>query len=473
VETIKEQIGTIVGRGNLVTEPGELRPYGADNISFIPSRTPLMAARPGTVEEIRAVLQVAARNRMPVTPFSSSSNGHGGSIPAVPGITLDLRRLNRIHVVDPQCRNAIIEPGVSFSMLQEKANEAGLRALTPIELPADCSVISTYAEMAPLYAWPRYGTESILTSEVLLPGGESLGTGLAAIPMVDKPYFPFGTNPSYLNKVWFGAQGTLGVITRAAVKLKTDHATRQVLFVPLEGFPQSFPLLREVKRLDYPVESFLATAPYLAGLLASDAGEHDRLRGTLPPVTAVMVLRGEPAEVAYQREDLLDLAHRMGLGLEEGLEERTGAADRILEEINRPEGYRRFQRLRGGYVVMPFICMAGQIPMFETVLSQLCGAFGYDRATIGALLLPVEPARVHFQYSFYFDPEDPKEQVVVRKLYDLLGSTLIKMGAFFSRPYGAWADLVFSKAGAYRSMLSQIKREIDPDNIMNPGKLGF
>jgi len=471
LEILKEQIRSIVGPEHLVCDARALAPYYAESIAFVPERPPLFAARPGTVDELRCILTTANLNRVPVTPFSSAQNGYGGSIPSIPGITIDLRRQNAIHSIDVGTRNAIIEPGVTFGQLQAAAKANGLRVLTPVELPCDSSVISTYVDMAPLYAWPRYGTETILTMEVMLPNGEILKTGIGAIPVVDKPYFPFGSIPAYLNKIWFGAQGTLGIVTRAVVKLKTDFESKEVLFIPFPSLPATFAALREFKRLDYPVESFLVNATYLASLLASDGADFIALQKDLPPVTAVLVLRGEEPEVAYQKEDLHDLGKKLDLGIHDSLPGRMRAREQLLDEIAMPEGYVRFRRLKGGYASIPFICMTAQIPVFTRVIGQITQAFGYDMRDIGELLVPVEPARVHFQYSLYYDPANPKEKMVARKVFEALSATLIKMGAFFSRPYGSWASQVYEKASLYKTVLRDIKQELDPQRIMNPGKL--
>jgi D-lactate dehydrogenase (cytochrome) len=473
VDVLKEQICTIVGRDNIIVDPEGLQEYATENISCIPLRCPLLVVRPGTVEEIQAILQIANRNAMPITPFSSSTNGHGASIPTVPGITIDLRRLNKIHRVDEVCRNAIIEPGVTFAQLQEKAREKGLRTLSPIELPSTSSVLSTYLEMTPLFSWPKYGTETVLTMEVLIPNGDLVKTGMAAIPVIETPYFPFGTIPSYFNKLWFGAQGTLGVVTKGTVKLKTISDVRDLICIPFKTIEESFPVIREIKRLDCAVEFFIANATYLASLLSENGKIFTALRESLPPVTAILTLRGEKEQVHYQREDLNDLGKRMGIVLDDTLPPDEEAREKLLDEIELPMGYQRFKKMKGSYHVIPFIALTQQVPLFNQIVSRAAQELEFDLHNIGMMLLPVEPSRVHYQYSLYVDADNQKECATAKRLFETVSRTLIKMGAFFSRPYGEWAGLVYEKASSYKTMLRKIKREVDPHHIMNPGKLNL
>jgi len=314
VDIILNQIASIIGKDNIIEDGEGLVPYSKGNISFIPERSPLFAVRPGTVEETKALLKVANQNKIPVTPFSSSVNGHGGAIPSVPGMTLDMRRLNRIHLVDEVQRNAIVEPGVTFAQLQEQAKEKGLRVLVPVDLPAEASVISSYLEMCPLYAWPKYDTETVLTLELLLPNGDLVKTGAAGLPIMnEKPYLPIMTPPIYMEKLWFGSQGTLAVATKAALKLKTRYDHNEVVFIPFNSFAETLPVIREIRRLDLGIEFFMANAAYLAGLLAENGEGFDSLKAGLPPVTAVLVFRGDRGRVDYQRADFeQDNGFRMG-----------------------------------------------------------------------------------------------------------------------------------------------------------------
>lgn len=472
MDILIDQITSIVGPENLVTNPELLSPYGEGNIGFIPSRLPLMAVRPANVEELKSLLKVATMHKMPVTPFSSSKNGHGASIPTTPGMTIDLRRMSGIQLIDERSRNAIIEAGVTFASLQDQAKQKGLRVMTPVDLPASSSVVSSYLEMSPLYAWAKYGTEFILNMEFLLPGGELQKTGSAIIPVFnEKPYVPLTTVPAYMEKVWFGAQGTLGIATKAVIKLKTDFAEKKVLFAAFPSFSAALPALKEIKRNDIGQEMFFANAAYLAGMLTDNRAQYEKIKADLPPVTLVTVLRGEPERVAYQWADLKDIGAQFKFEVQEKLGADGDASEKILAELDYPEGYERFAKIKGAYNVIPFICMAMQLPMFEFAATQMSGAFGYEKSNIGELLLPVEAGRFHHQYSFLSDPANPKDHLLVKKFYEVLSSTLIKMGGFFSRPYGEWAAQVFAKATAHKAMVKEFKAVIDPEHIMNPGKL--
>jgi FAD/FMN-containing dehydrogenase len=474
VDTVKKQIGAIVGSDNVIDDPDALGPYYKGNISFLPERPPLMAVRPGCDEEIKQVLKIAGRKEIPVTPFSSNRNGHGASIPTIPGITLDLRRLNKVLSIDDYNRNAVVEPGVTFADLQKAVGEKGLKVLTPIDLPADSSVLSSYLEMAPCFAWPRFGPETLMTMEMMLPSGDVIKTGSSYMPIfAERQATPISHVPAFVDKVWFGAQGTLGVATKGTVRLKNVYADREVVFLPFESFMACPPILKEIKRMDVGVEFFLANNTYLAGLLAEDGEAFEALKATLPPITGVMVLEGEKERIEYQKLDLLDLAQKMNFKVEETLAADDKAGEKLLKEIDCPEGYGHFEKLKGAYNAIPFMCMAMQLPIFGMVLGQMAGAFQYDPSNIGQLLLPVEPSRYHFQYGFYSDPTNPADHLLVKKFFEVFSGTLIKMGGFFSRPYGEWADQLFQKATAYKALIKETKAVMDPDNIMNPGKLGL
>ncbi len=472
MELIKNQLAAIVGQENIIDKQEDLVPYAKGNIGFIADRFPLMALRPGTAEEIKDVLRVAAMNKIPVTPWSSVLNGHGASIPSIPGITIDMTRFKTIHMVDDAHRNAIVDAGVTFGELQKAAKAKGLRVMAPVDLPSECSVISSYMEMAPLFGWPKYGTEFVLTLDLMLPSGVLQKTGSSSWPALnEKPYVPISTVPAFMDKIWFGSQGTFGIATKGVVKLKTDYADKEVLFIPFNSIGESVPAIKEISRLECAVEFFVANGAYLSGLLTDDGDRYEELKGKLPAATAVLTLRGEKERVEYQLADLEDLGLKMGFDVLRELPGEPDAPGKLLEELDEPKGYTRFERIKGSYHVIPFMCMAMQLPMFDFVTGQIIQGFKQNKGDIGEMLLPVEPSRFHYQYSLLSDPSQPQIHMMNKKLFEVLGNTLIMMGGFFSRPYGEWSTKVYEKANMYRELLKEFKAVVDPDGIMNPGKL--
>ena len=109
----------------------------------------------------------------------------------------------------------------------------------------------------------------------------------------------------------------------------------------------------------------------------------------------------------------------------------------------------------------------------ETV-SQTASEYHYPPEDIGGFLLPMERARgFYLSYDLHCDLSNEEETEVVEGLFDEIGESLVEAGAYFDRPYGKWADLIYSRAGTYTEYLKKLKRELDPNNIMNPGKLCF
>ena len=287
---IYETLQEIVGSGNLVTDPAGLEKYAADG-SFVKPLKPLCAVKPATVEEVQGVVRMANRLSLSLFPYSSGTTYQGAHIPTERGITVDVSRMNKIDLLDTVARNAIIEPGVTFEQLQKEANKAGLRVMTPIGVPASGSVLATYLECTPLYLWPRYKTWETLTLKMVLPTGELMGTGQMALPDSERPY-NWTTNFAVLNRLFFCAQGTLGIGVKAAITLTNVPAARKFIFVALENLDKVSEFSQRLMHQEANDEYFIADSLYLACLLARDTAEIEGLKKSLPPWTAVIGLSG-------------------------------------------------------------------------------------------------------------------------------------------------------------------------------------
>jgi hypothetical protein len=99
---------------------------------------------------------------------------------------------------------------------------------------------------------------------------------------------------------------------------------------------------------------------------------------------------------------------------------------------------------------------------------------GYPMSDIGIYIQPIEHNRAcHMEFTFFYNPADPSEKARISDLYRNAALSLMNQGAFFTRPYGELASMVYERASGYTMALKRVKKVFDPKNIMNPGNLCF
>jgi FAD/FMN-containing dehydrogenase len=459
-----------LGPSEIFCEEETLTRYSHDT-SLVQPCKPVCVVRPSSVEDVRAVLQICNRYKVPVIPFSTGLNNQGLSVPSEPGVVLDLSHLNRILDIDEDSWMARIEPGVTFDNLNEEASKRGLRALTPYEWPSKASVISTYLDYQALFSWPRYKIDIMTTLTLVLPSGEVLKTGTAAVPVAKYPYtsafgVPFAGLMDYL---WFGSQGTLGVVVEGAIKLKPIRERNEVLFINFDDFDEVHKALREIMWQRSPKELVVLNA-FESALFFSEKPEDvpDLLR-SMPKYVVILTLRGPNREVEFELEDLKDLSRKMGFKLRDELEGVKNAPEKVLREIAKPQGWIGKARYKGRRVTIPFITLTRRIKMLESKVFGLSERYSYPKAEIGLAVIPVEIGRAYCQVSFSFEAGAEVERL--RAMVRETVRELMDSGAFFDKPYPLWADMVYERCPTYFRVIRKFKEIVDPNRILNPGKL--
>jgi hypothetical protein len=110
---------------------------------------------------------------------------------------------------------------------------------------------------------------------------------------------------------------------------------------------------------------------------------------------------------------------------------------------------------------------------FIDLMYQVCNDHRYDIRDLGVYIQPIQQGRnCHCEFNLTYDPEDSKEVEKVRGLFFDASEAVIKEDGFFSRPYGFWAQAAYNRDAATRETVNKLKAIFDPNNIMNPGKLG-
>lgn len=463
----------LVGAQQVITGADQLEKYASDG-SFVKSLKPLCAARPSTIEDVQGIVRLANRAGIPLFPYSSGTTFQGGHIPTERGITVDLSGMNKIDLIDPIARNAIIEPGVTFEQLQQEADKSGLRVMTPVGVPASGSVLATYLECTPLYLWPRYKTWETLNLKLVLPQGEIMSTGQMALESSDRPY-NWTTQFAVINRLFFCAQGTLGIAVKAAVTLTNRFPQRKYLFVSLNGLSRLGECAQRLLHQEANDECFVVNRLYLACLLATGRKEIEDLKQSIPLWTMVIGLSGnDEAELAYKELDVKDVLASYGLAVSDNLPGVADAAVRLTREIDHPRGMLGQRQYRGGCSYIACMASKTQLNGFYDITLRAAVQAAGGAAELGFMIMPLNfGGSYYFEPALYYDPSDPKDAAIKREQFMSVSRSLIHAGGYFPRPYPLWAEQVYFRMGSYHRKIKMIKKMLDPNNIMNPGKLAL
>ena len=162
----------------------------------------------------------------------------------------------------------------------------------------------------------------------------------------------------------------------------------------------------------------------------------------------------------------------LGLDVRQSIGGYSGKAFLELLE-NPPEAFYKM-KYKGGCQDIFFKTTLDKTPSFIHEMTGILESSAYPARDMGIYLQPVvQGSSCHCEFSFPFDPADPGERECVEHLYEDGSQKLARSGAFFSRPYGAWADTAYGMDAETTAALRKVKQIFDPQGIMNPGKLCY
>ena len=232
-EQIINELKSIVGKDNVFTSKADriCYSYDATQQSFLPD----VVVHPGSTDEISRVMKLANRELIPVFPRGAGSGFTGGSLPTRGGIVMCTERMDRILLIDEENLVATVEPGVVTEHFQKAVEKLGL--FYPPD-PASLKFSTLGGNVAECAGGPRcikYGVtkDFIIGLEVVTPTGDIITTGGPTMK---------GVVGYDLTKLMCGSEGTLGVITRIVIKLlplPEAKKTMLVLFDSIDGAAQA------------------------------------------------------------------------------------------------------------------------------------------------------------------------------------------------------------------------------------------
>jgi hypothetical protein len=398
--------------------------------------------------------QSFAPKRMPdfvVFTESSGFNLHGAALPDHGGIILNLSRMNKIIQIDEENWSVVVEPGVTFEQLQGELMKKGFRVMIPFGAVPKRSALTSLLERDPVMAAPsfEYGNFLIMDTELVLPDSEVFKTGIWCAG--GKPGGPMGPVRNVLFRLWTGAQGTLGIMTKMVIQINPFIKERKVYFITFNELSESIEPLKRIQRRELGMECFLLNRFNLAALLSEDweipgsfptepkpSESFEYFRTILPPWVLTICISGAPRhpeeKIAYEEDALREVCYNLNLELKESIPQVSGLNRILLNEILYPWGILKKFNYRGSVHDLTFKSSLQHIADMEAVIKKVCDAEVYSTSSIGAYLLPLERGRaVHCEFDLHCDLGDEKETQKVKCLWLKASEDLINQGAYFDR----------------------------------------
>lgn len=449
--TLQQRLADIVGAANVLTAPADTKPYFTDwrRQYFAGAEC---VVRPASTAEVSRIIELCAREGVAIVPQGGNTGLVGGSVPSGSGreVVLALARMNRIRTLDALNDTVTAEAGCVLAAVQRAADNAG--RLFPLSLAAEgsCQIGGNLSTNAGGVNVLRYGNarEQVLGLEVVLPDGR-VWDGLRALRKDNTGYD--------LKQVFVGAEGTLGVITAAVLRLYAKPTASATAWIALQSPRAAVELLAWLReRIGERISAFeLVSRTCLEAVLR----HVPELRDPLPTAHAWYVLaQFDDSGTSADLEERLApvLAEHEAVLAQSG--EQTRSLWRIRESI--PEA--QFANVKHD-ISMP----ASRIAEFVASAGTALGAkfpdlevFCFGHVGDGNLHYNVGPQRLL-----------KTREVVNRIVYDAVGALDGSISAEHGLGQLKRDAIREHKSALELELMRTLKAALDPKGLMNPGKV--
>jgi FAD/FMN-containing dehydrogenase len=485
----RKELAKIVGSENVLDDLETLEAYSKDQ-SFALPRKPLFVAKPENVDEVQGIVKWANQTGAPLVPLSSGPpRFYGDTVPTAAGaVVVDLSRMKRIIKIDSRNRVTMIEPGVTYSELQPELAKHGLRLTTPLLPRSNKSVVASRLErqptLVPKYQWTLL--EPLRCLEVVWGDGSKLWTGEAGEhpPSLEEKWDldlaqldPIGPGQVDYYRLVSAAQGSMGIVTWATLRCEVLPQLHKLFFIPAQRLDDLIDCTYKLTRVRLGDEFLLLNSSNLAYILGEGTDQITALKGKFPPWVIIIGIAGRsylPKErVEFQEKDVTAIVQQFGLKLMSAIPGARG--EQVLDALLNPSRVPYWKLgYKGGCQDIFFLTTLNRTPEFIKTMYFVAEGLGYSPLEIGIYVQPLQQGvSCHFEFSLPYNPDSQREVTKMRELFTKASEALLKQGAFFSRPYGIWADMEYNRAAQTTILLKKVKGIFDPNNVLNPGKLCF
>ncbi|MEP7030185.1 MAG: FAD-linked oxidase C-terminal domain-containing protein [Pseudolabrys sp.] len=440
--------------GNRVVTSMAVREQHGNTMTWIANQPPDAVVFPQSTQDVQQIVGICASHGVPIIPFGTGTSLEGHVNAPLGGVSVDFRDMNKVIAVHAEDLDCVIEPGITRKALNEHLRDQGL--FFPIDPGADASLGGMAATRCSGTNAVRYGTmkDNVLALKVVMANGEIMTTARRAKK----------TSAGYdLTRLMVGSEGTLGIITELTLKLSGIPEAISGGICPFPSVEACCNAAIMTIQTGIPV----ARIELLDALQVRAVNLYSKLTLRETPMLFVE-FHGTQASVAEQSERFGEIAAELGGG---PFEWTTRAEDRTkLWEARHNAALSTFTLRPGASMIATDVCVP---------ISRLAECVTETQRDIAESKL-VAPIVGHvgdgnFHLTLLIDMNDAAELEVAKKFNERLIQRALAMDGTCTGEHGVGQGkmeyLLAEHGPTALAAMASIKRTLDPQNIMNPGKI--
>jgi D-lactate dehydrogenase (cytochrome) len=448
LDGLKLRFGTQFSTAQVVREQ-----HGRDESAFsLPPPDAVVFAQ--STQDVADTVKLAARHKVPVIAFGVGSSLEGHLLAVQGGISIDVSRMNQVLAIHAEDLTAKVQPGVTRKQLNEAIKSTGL--FFPIDPGADATIGGMSATRASGTNAVRYGTmrENVLGLEVVTAQGEVIHTGTRAKK----------SSAGYdLTRLMVGSEGTLGIMTEVTVKLYPLPEAVMAATCSFASLADAVNTTIQIIQLGVPI----ARCELLDANTIRMVNTHSHL-SLQEAAMLLMEFHGSPASVQEQVDTVQTIATEHGGQAFEWAS--TPEARTKLWTARHNAYFAGIQSRPGCRAITTDTC----VPISRLADALLDSVLEAEQSGIPYFLVG-HVGDGNFHMGYLIDPDSDTERASAEQLNTQLVQRALKLGGTCTGEHGVGLHKMGfleeeTGAGAV-AMMRRIKQALDPDNILNPGKI--
>jgi FAD/FMN-containing dehydrogenase len=474
MDALLETLQHLFGREHVLTTPeartlfarDALRPHRGFAAMTTLEQQPLAVVQPGSTEEVVHLVNLARQHCISLVPYGGGSGLMGGALSVRSGVVVDMKRMNRVLEVDARAMTVCVQSGIRLRSLGERLAAHGLLLGHDPWSISIATVGGAIGTNGLGYLGGRYGSmgEQVIGLEVVLGTGETLRT---------PPLCKRSTGPD-LTQLFIGAEGTLGIVTEATLRTFPQPQQRALVGFTFPDFPSGFRALLEMRR-----HGVLPTSLDLA--VENWPGDLQERRNFPPPQPPLLrlVFDGLTQEVEALCTEARRIAYDCGatdLGqneLEEYWETRHATADRWAQNPELREG--KWLETPQGKSQFDFLHMTIPVARLLEFRSRVFACVQANSISLCEEGIWIWP-ECYSLVLYCRQTRDNNAAQIMRRATEEIYRLVQEAGGSIEYVHGVGvrlAHLMQRELAGGLAVLRSVKTSLDPDGIMNPGKLGL